>query len=285
MCEDLQVTDPSDGGIAIYPPGASFGPRRLKDFEFVWMIEGDATYVCDEIVTPAPQGSVVLCRRGVRDAFQWDSRRKTRHGFFHFKVSTVPQAWPAMEQWPLVWHPVEGDILRPLFRHVLTWLGRGNAMQQRLTVAQMLTAFVSGQVAAADVPADALPEPVERALSYIHHALERRPDGAIRLSDLAETALVTSEHLCRLFKQATGHTPVETVRLARLDAAAVLITRSNYAVKQVAAMYGFSSPFHFSRRFHEAFGMSPREMRQRVRSGAIPALPLLLRQSRRAIRA
>jgi AraC family transcriptional regulator len=284
MPEDLKVTCPSHGGIAIYPPGASFGPRLLTDFEFVWMIEGDATYTCDQVIAPAPQGSVVLCRQGVRDAFQWDRRRKTRHGFFHFKVLAVPEEWPAMEQWPLVWHPVEGDILRPLFRHVLTWLGRGDALQQRLTAAQMLTAFVSGQVAAADVPADALPEPVDRALLHIHRTLEIRPDAVIRLSDLAEAALVTSEHLCRLFKQATGHTPVETVRLARLDAAAVLIARSNYAVKQVAAMYGFSSPFHFSRRFHEAFGMSPREMRKKVRAGAIPPLPLLLRQTNHAIR-
>jgi hypothetical protein len=29
-------------GLAVYPPGATFGPRRLQDFEFVWLLQGTA---------------------------------------------------------------------------------------------------------------------------------------------------------------------------------------------------------------------------------------------------
>ena len=71
--------------IAVYPAGATFGPRRLNDYEFVWMLEGDAEYRWNERRMDAPEGSVLLCRPPATDAFRWDARRRTRHAFFHFR--------------------------------------------------------------------------------------------------------------------------------------------------------------------------------------------------------
>ena len=34
----------SGSGVAVYPPGATFGPRRLPDFEFVWLLQGTAEW-------------------------------------------------------------------------------------------------------------------------------------------------------------------------------------------------------------------------------------------------
>ncbi|HEY0007324.1 MAG TPA: hypothetical protein VGB55_01255, partial [Tepidisphaeraceae bacterium] len=58
---DLQISAIKAHGIAMYPPGATFGPRRLGDYEFVWMIEGDAVYHCNGLDLPAPMGSILLC--------------------------------------------------------------------------------------------------------------------------------------------------------------------------------------------------------------------------------
>jgi transcriptional regulator GlxA family with amidase domain len=60
------------------------------------------------------------------------------------------------------------------------------------------------------------------------------------------------------------------VRRVRLDRAATLLAHSNYTIAQVAEMCGFANPFHFSRRFKEAFGQSPSEVRVNIRRGAIP---------------
>ena len=70
---------------------------------------------------------------------------------------------------------------------------------------------------------------------------------------------------------------METVRLARLDRAATLLARSNYSIGEIAAMCGFASPFHFSRRFKESYGEPPRALRDRVRAGAVSPEPRLLR--------
>ncbi len=275
----LEVTLPTAWGVVTYPPGASFGPRRMRDYEFVWIMEGSAEYRWEEQTVLAPPGSIVLCRPGTSDFFQWDRHTRTRHAYFHFSITTTLPDWPMLEDWPLVRIMPSEDILRPLFRHLLTWAGRGDPGQMQLTVAHLLTAYLTGQIGAGDVPPSTWPEPVERAWQYLHHHLEEQPDVSLTLTELADAACVTPEHLCRLFQTATGHSPMETVRRARLDRAATLLARTNYSVGEIADLCGFASPFHFARRFKEAFGHTPRALRQSVQNGSLPPTPLLIRHS------
>jgi AraC-like DNA-binding protein len=281
--DGLDFTLPATHGLATYPAGASFGPRAMRDFEFVWIIEGDAEYRWGETTVACPEGSVVLCRPGVTDFFQWDPHRRTRHGYYHFDIKRIPKHWPRMNDWPLVRRGKEGreDILHPMFRHLLTWIGRGSEDLCRLTIAHMLGSFVLNEIATDEVPPDAMPAAVERAQRLIGGRLEEDPAAVISLDDLADAALVTPEHLCRLFKLSTGRSPVATVRLARLDRAVVLVARSNYSLKEIADMCGYSSAFHLSRRIKEEFGQSPRAIRQRIEAGDPPPLTRLLKTTPR----
>ena len=248
----------------------------MRDWEFVWLIEGEAQYQNGEQIVQAPPGSIVLCRPGATDFFQWDQTQRTRHAYFHFAIKQFPVSWPPMETWPLVRVGEEGDILRPLFRHFLTWHGRGDETLERLTIQHMLTAWVQGQTATRDVPFEALPEAVERVQKYLRNRLEAEPSVSISLSEMAREACVSREHLCRVFKEATGRTPSETVRLARLDRAATLLARSNYSINEIARLCGFASPFHFSRQFKAAFGASPTLLREQIHNGSMPPVPRLI---------
>ena len=274
---DLGITLPVHFGVATYPPGAAYGPRLLSDWEFVWLIQGAAEYRWGETAVAAAEGSVVLCRPGAADFFQWDRQRRTRHGFFHFQMAAPPDRW---EEWPLVRPPAANDILHSLFRHLLTWLGRGDPEPCLCAIETMLAVFRTGYQDAERLPPEAWPPPVERACAYLYRRLDEDPTAALPLSDLANAAFVTPEHLCRLFKAVVGYSPAETVRLARLDRAATLLARSNSSVGEIAAFCGFLSPFHFSRLFKAACGLSPREFRRRAQAGQAPALPRLVQVSR-----
>jgi transcriptional regulator GlxA family with amidase domain len=177
----------------------------------------------------------------------------------------------------------ENDILRPLFRHLLTWAGKGDATAIQIALAHLVAAFVIGESAIAAVPSQSVPDPVARALDWMQTRLEDDPAAAISLHELSRAACVTPEHLCRLFKAAGQAAPVETVRLARLDRAATLLARSNYSVAEIAQMCGFGDMFHFSRRFKAVYGQSPLQMRRAVQNGATPPLPRLLRTFRTSI--
>jgi AraC family transcriptional regulator len=272
---------PIHAGLATYPPGAEYGPRELRDYEFVWMIEGDAEYRWGGSSYPAPANSIVLCRPGALDGFSWDRRRRTRHGFFHFQIVSVPDDWPEPSQWPVVRElPVE-NILGPLFQHLITWHDRQPEFQSKLAVAIILSLFMSGNLGVGRIERDVWPAAVEVVCTLIYKSLEDEPTKQFTLPELASAASVSPEHLCRLFRQHVGRGPMETVRLVRLDYAAGLLSRSNYSVGEVSELCGFANPYHFSRAFKDAFGQSPSAARQTwsvsVNSKALAALNFLPR--------
>jgi AraC-like DNA-binding protein len=270
-----RVTQP---GLVEYPPAATFGPRAMRDYEFVWIVSGNVEYRWNDTVAPCPEGSIVLCRPGGTDFFRWDAQRPTRHGYFHFDLLSIPRSWPEPSAWPVVIVPGAHDVLTPLFRFACNWRGALDDDLLLLTVEHMLTAFARRLTEARDVRGSALPEAVERALDHIRSSLDRSPREAITLEGLSEASLVTREHLCRLFRSSLGRSPAETVRLARLDRAATQLARSNYNIAQIADACGFASPFHFSRVFSRAFGMSPTAMRRRIEAGNMQSVPNLLRR-------
>lgn len=277
---DLRVALNSGANIAIYPPGATFGPRQMRDFEFVWLLEGDAEYsfeVWDESHSVAlPQGTLLLCQPGRRDHFIWDKTRRTRHGFFHFELMERRAPWPEPDSWPATRPLIEGDLLSTLTKQLVNWSASGFGPQRDLMASLLLAAFITGETQAGEVPHQRPPDAVERALAYIYARLEEDAAAPLTLEAIARAAYVTPEHLCRVFKSATGHSPLETVRLARLDRAALLLSRSNFPVAEVAHLTGFASPFHFSRAFKAAYGLSPRELQQSVAAGNATPLPKLL---------
>jgi hypothetical protein len=74
-------------GVAVYPPGATFGPRRLEDFEFVWLLQGTAEWRHELGGIALGSSSLLLGRPGITDSFIWDRTRPTRHGYLHFEVA------------------------------------------------------------------------------------------------------------------------------------------------------------------------------------------------------
>jgi AraC-like DNA-binding protein len=272
------------GRVVGYPPGATFGPRDLNDYELVWIIEGQVLYRADGRDYPAPPGSIVLCRPGFRDAFVWDREHDTRHGFFHFDIGgPFPEDFPQPADWPVCVTLQDNDVVRPLFRSVLAQI---SGVRQTTVVTPMLrravelllgSLLIGPQGQLLEHRAD-LPEPVRRALDHIRRALDGDPAAALDLPALAQAAVVSPEHLCRLFRNTVKMGPMEAVRLHRLDAAVGLMARSNLNIAQIAYRCGFASPYHFSRRFHDAYGQSPREVRRSIDEGKMPPMnPMIVR--------
>jgi transcriptional regulator GlxA family with amidase domain len=77
-----------------------------------------------------------------------------------------------------------------------------------------------------------------------------------------------------------GKSPAKVVCLLRLERAAALLLRSNFSIRKVADIYGFANPYHFSDRFKQEFGMSPRAMRREALKKNSTALPRLLQLAR-----
>lgn len=259
-----------DAGFAAYPPGATFGPRVLYDFQFLWIIEGKVLASFDGKEFPILPDTILLGRPGMTDRYDWDRERRTLLAYLHFSFDYSAPEWPPLKDWPLMRRLAAHDILRPLFRYAVGVAQSVGASRDQLlesTVTLMLHSFLSGQTAVAPEPFGKLPAGIEKALAAIRRALAHDPPLPITLESLARAAHVTAPHLCRLFRRHLNLGPLECAGLARLERAASLLVRSNLTVKEVADAAGFASPYHFSRKFKSVYRVSPRDYRRSMRAG------------------
>ena len=74
---------------------------------------------------------------------------------------------------------------------------------------------------------------------------------------LAQQFGYSEAHFCRKFKEATWLTPMNYLRIVRLEEAARQLKQGNASVSQVALDCGFPDPNYFTRCFKSHFGVPP----------------------------
>jgi AraC family transcriptional regulator len=267
-------------GIVEYPPGATFGPRIMDDYEFVWIIAGEVVWEVDGVQHPAPPDTVILARPGMRDGYRWDPRHYTRHGYFHFDLEPGRGRLPPLHTWPLSRRMAAGDVIRPLFHHLGWLLGSREPGWEELAqgaLRQILVAFLSGMTGTTSEENPLPHTAIAAVLEHIQDLWSGEDLVPVTLGDLARVAGMSKAHLTRIFRSELDLSPVEAVRLLRIDRAASLLTRTELPVQEIARSTGFANPFHFSRAFRELYGRSPRRFRAEVREGADPPINQLAR--------
>ena len=92
-------------------------------------------------------------------------------------------------------------------------------------------------------------------------AMEKNLEEPLSLGEIARTASLSVRQLERLFRQRLGCTPSHYYLELRLHHARLLLMRGASSILAIALAAGFASASHFSRRYREHFGHSPREER------------------------
>lgn len=251
-------------GITIDPPGATYGPRLQNHNEFIWLMEGEATATFDKRVIRAETGTVLLRRAGVRDYYEWSSKRRTVHAYIQFDLDpewreALKPSIPSFRVLP------PNDIIRPLFGYLLNLERLKEPLRSKLMIPSlelMLQSYVTGEWAVKAQPATHLPVAVARAVEAIRENTIRTPPGPLRLKDLALASRTTPETLCRLFKKSLKLGPLEYAKLSRLDRATNQLRRTSLSLKEIATATGFYDAYHLSRSFKQVYGISPKIFRE-----------------------
>lgn len=105
-----------------------------------------------------------------------------------------------------------------------------------------------------------MPNAVIKSKAYIS---QNYSSPGCRLSDIAEAAALSPQHLTKLFKLYMQCTPVKYLWQLRGEKAIHMLKYSNLNISEIAARCGFKDPYHFSRHIHKQYGYSPREIRKR----------------------
>jgi AraC family L-rhamnose operon transcriptional activator RhaR/AraC family L-rhamnose operon regulatory protein RhaS len=107
-----------------------------------------------------------------------------------------------------------------------------------------------------------------RQMSEIIRTLELRHSEPVTLAELAEVINCSVNTLLRLFKRATGMSPMDYLLRFRLHRAAAMLNNTELNVTQIAYRVGFTDSNYFSRQFKKHTGWTPLEYRGRRQAGA-----------------
>lgn len=103
------------------------------------------------------------------------------------------------------------------------------------------------------------------ALEQVTAYLEAHLDRQLTVAQICQDNLVGRSQLQKLFHARTGGGVMEYFATRKIQAAQRMIREGRLNFTQIATQLGFQSVHYFSRRFHQATGMSPSEYARSVK--------------------
>ena len=83
-----------------------------------------------------------------------------------------------------------------------------------------------------------------------------------KLDDLLDIAHMSRSNLMRVFRKATGQTPIEYLIRLRIQRAMAMLRNTDLNITEVALETGFNDSNYFTRQFRRVIGESPRDFRR-----------------------
>ena len=246
-------------GEIIYNPQTTFGPRIQDKFQLVLVHQGCADVRINDEWLQVNAGEVVLLMPGREELFRFSKDESTHHSWIHAEfekdVAPWPELWDAQtEILPtgkrLRW------IMDQLLHGALPSAGAGHQLAQALAEAAFYDVYMRANLLVVDkVP---MHPAVERAKFFMANRLKE----SLGLKDVSRQAGLSPQHLSRLFREATGYSPIQHLWRMREDTGRRLLRETGLTIAEIADSCGFQNPFHFSRRMRLRYGDSPRALRR-----------------------
>lgn len=250
-----------NAGIVTYPPGGVYGPRTQRDLQLVALHEGSVRVEIDGAPHGFEAGQVFLLRPGRREFFRFAPERPTVHSWVAARLPSPVEAW--LREVPGLGPAPPALPLSPALKRLIglaaalpPGLQGPGTREPAATLARAAVVYFWHELGLA-ASGSGRPGPRHEAVLRALDCMRRRLDEPLALSDLAEAAAVTPEHLCRLFRAELATAPMRRLWAERTTAGLHLLAATGLSVQEIAARCGFRSTFHFARRVRAAAGASP----------------------------
>ncbi|WP_084703931.1 helix-turn-helix domain-containing protein [Phaeacidiphilus oryzae] len=212
-------------------------------------------------------GAFVLAAAGLLDG-----RRATTH-WAHTDVLAARH--PLVEVDPDVLYVDNGSVLTSAGKAAavdlclhLVRLDHGSAIAN--AVARRLVVPPHREGGQAQFVTTPVPAPDHHPLAELLPWVLERLDEPLTVQDLARRARMSSRHLGRHFRAATGTTPLRWLLSQRIRHAQELLETTDDSVDAIAAATGMGTATTLRRHFHRTVGVPPDTYRRTFRSRALP---------------
>lgn len=268
---------PSNGEISVLFSGEAqpvrlhkMGPAIHDYYLFHTVLSGFGDFFIGGKSYRCGAGDTFAIFPGELFSYQADEREPWRYAWFAFSGPGAAAASSAVGVSPE--EPVIHGSLNATIRHCYdqlhrcfeAGLGAGLANLEaegwiRLMLGQLGAARARRGLGATATAAEAN-QVVKRALQFLalHYA------QPISISRMASMLGYHRTHLCKLFKQSTGASPMQYLLRIRMQRAELLLA-GPMSIEQVASSVGYADALYFSKKFRAWSGRSPTEYRQALR--------------------
>jgi len=100
---------------------------------------------------------------------------------------------------------------------------------------------------------------VQKAVENMKQHLNR----SVSITELAIASGCSVSHLSNIFRQSTGHSPIDYFNQLKIQKACQELYSGNKLIKEIAAELGYSDQYYFSRLFSNIMGISPSQYKNR----------------------
>jgi AraC-like DNA-binding protein len=139
------------------------------------------------------------------------------------------------------------------FAQIIPLFEQEDPLHHYLAVSSLTTCIYHWLTLAQVSMTDKKLDQVQTVITQIHLNLTKK----WTVSEMAELAGCSAQHLRKLFLKYTNQTPNEYYLNTRLNVSIILIKNKGYSINQVASELNFYDAFHFSKTFKKKFGYSP----------------------------
>ena len=106
---------------------------------------------------------------------------------------------------------------------------------------------------------------VEKSIKVIDSAkiyINKNYNKDISLDDVSREVNISPYYFSKLFKDETGEGFIEYLTNIRIEKAKGLIADTDYSMKEICQMVGYTDPNYFSRAFKKKVGVTPTEYKE-----------------------
>ncbi|WP_228469052.1 AraC family transcriptional regulator [Paenibacillus sp. JNUCC31] len=157
--------------------------------------------------------------------------------------------------------PTKAQKWLELFHECYSILETGYSMQT-LTYTSLIAGYMLGMLAYGHETEGGMVSSKRAAEQSVQYMLEHLESG-VTLKELAAQARLSVPHYSQLFKQATGHSPIDYFLRLKIQHSCRYLDFTDWTVKQISSELGFKDPYYFSRLFSKMMGRSPTDYRNK----------------------
>ncbi len=248
-------------GEVIYSPGGVCGPRTQYDYQLVVLHRGELNLHLDDQLMTLAAPYAILLSPGHREHFVFSKSRETHHSWCSIDARAVPaklrRLFRSSGKPALLDSNIKAlmDLGKAIFHE-----GHPDIFLENTFHLNLGLALLTGFTLRIDTRMPAVSQG-NQALLRAEQFILKQFGQCVSLKQMAAAAGVSRQHLLKLFRHRHGTSPTHYLYERRLAVAADQLAHTGLSIKEIAEHCGFVNPFHFSRKFKQSYGLSPRSWR------------------------